>query len=203
QLRSSSASRWHRVVQRPGAGFQQCAASFRRSQGQGSARGGARGVRDGVVVKVQAKVQVETRRNRPLISGKPCELVLVNVEGGRRAELDPFKCRTCRANNFYRKELLTPVIRTMRKIEADLQLMVAIKMLWVELGNSLPLESAGVTILPIEEATFRGFNQQPIGFLTVRKRVRIKLFISESRGKQGARLGNVAVLCGNLITTLV
>src|ERR1700722_6341953 len=67
----------------------------------------------------------------------------------------------------------------------------------------LPFDPARVSILPIKEATFRGFDQHLIRGLTVGKCVCVKFFISEPGGKQCARLRDKTVLRRNLISTLV
>src|SRR5580693_7155260 len=137
-----------------------------------------RRIGNGIVVEAHSEIQGETRPNFPLISAKPGDLVLLDRKTSWCAKVDLFERRTCGTDNCYRKELLTPVVGTMRKIEADLQLVVAQKMLGAELVDFLPFDPAGVSILPIEEAPFRGIDQHLIWGLTVGKRVCVKLFIS-------------------------
>src|SRR3984957_17539550 len=76
-------------------------------------------------------------------------------------------------------------------------------MLGAKMVDLLPFDSTRISILPIKEATFCGFDQHLIGSLTVGKCVCVKLFIGEPGGKQCARLRRVAVLRGNLISSLV
>src|ERR1700685_2892126 len=96
---------------------------------------------NGVVVEAQAEIQGETWPNRPLISAKPGDLVLLNRKTSWLAKVDLFECRTCRTDDRHREELLTPVVGTMRKIEADLQFVVAQEMLWAEMVDLLPFDS--------------------------------------------------------------
>src|ERR1700674_1992036 len=107
---------------------------------------------DGVVIKSQAEVNGETRPHRPLIAAKPRELVLVDGEGGRCAEFDSLKCRSCHTNNVHGEKLLAAVVRAMGEIEASLQLMLTEKMLGAELIDLLPLHAIRVAILPVEES---------------------------------------------------
>src|SRR5580704_9251672 len=162
-----------------------------------------RRIGNGIVVEAHAEIQGETRPNRPLISAKPGDLVLLDRKTSWPAKVDLFKCRTCRTDDRYRQELLTPLVRTVREVKANLQFVVAQKMLWAEMVDLLPLDSTRISILSIKEAAFCGFDQHLIRSLTVGKCVCVKLFIGEPRGKQSARLRNVAVLRRNLISTLV
>ena len=90
-----------------------------------------------------------------MISAKPCELVLVDDKGGRRAEFNSLKCRSRHTNNVHGEELLAAVVRAMGEIEANLQLMVTVKMLRAGLIDLLPLHAIRVAILPVEESTLR------------------------------------------------
>src|ERR1700688_272680 len=158
---------------------------------------------NGVVVEAQSEIQGETRTNCPLISTEPGDLVLLDRKCRWRAKVDSFERKPCRTDDRHREELLTPVVATMRQIEADLQFVVAQKMFGAEMVELLPFDSTRISILPIKEATFRGFDQHLIRSLTVGKCVCVNLFIGEPRGEQCARLRNVAVLRTNLISTLV
>src|SRR6202040_3699535 len=100
-------------------------------------------------------VNGKTRPDRPLISPKPCDLVLVDDKSSRRAEFNSLKCRSCHTNNVHGEELLAAVIRAMGEIEANLQLMVTVKMLRAGLIDLLPLQAIRVAILPVEESTLR------------------------------------------------
>ena len=91
----------------------------------------------------------------------------------------------------------------MREVKANLQFVFAQKMLWAEMVDLLPFDSTRISILPIKETTFCGFDQHLIRSLTVGKCVCVKLLIGEPREKQCARLRNVGVLRRNLISTLV
>jgi len=73
---------------------------------------------------------------------------------GWPAKLDLFKCRTCRPDDCYRQELLTPVVRTVREVKTNLQFVVAQKMLRAEMVDLLPFDSTRISILSIKEAAF-------------------------------------------------
>src|ERR1700732_5180953 len=134
---------------------------------------------NGVVVEAQSEIQSETRANRPLISAKPGDLVLLDRKGNWRAKVDLLECRTCRTDDRYREELLTSIVRAVREVKANLQFVVAQKMLWAEMVDLLPFDSTRISILPIKEPTLCGFDQHLIRSLTVGKRVRIELFVSD------------------------
>src|ERR1700758_3698151 len=152
---------------------------------------------NGVVVEPQSEIQGDSRPKRPLISTKPGDLVLLDRKSSWRAKVDLFECRTCCTDDRHREELLTSVVRAVREVEADLQFVVTQKMFWAEVVDLLPFDSTRISILPIKEAAFSGFDQHLIRSLAVGKCVCIELFIGEPRGKQCARPGNVVVLRRN------
>src|ERR1700733_13631682 len=121
---------------------------------------------NGVLVEASPEIQGEPRPNRPLISAKPGDLVLLDRETSRPAKVDLFKCRTCRTDDRYRQELLTPVVRTGREVKANLQFVAAQKMLWAKMVDLLPFDSTRISILSIKEATFCGGDQHLIPSFT-------------------------------------
>src|SRR5262249_35093602 len=105
--------------------------------------------------------------------------------------------------NVDRQELLVTIVRAMGEVETGLQLMFTKEMLGTGLINLLPLHAIGVPILPVEEAAFRGFDQQAVRISAIGKQVGVELLISHLRAHQTTRSCDVTVLGRNLIAALM
>ena len=91
------------------------------------------------------------------------------------------------ADNVDRRESLPPVIGAVRKVEPRLQRVRAEKMPLTELVDLLPLEAVAPPVLPVEEAAFRGLQQQPVRSRAVRQNIGIIFLVVDLRGKQAVR----------------